>query len=379
MLAIFISILCISIAYSALIAYFLYHWKKSVPLSENTAGHQSSTSIVIAARNEEDHILDCVHSCLRQTGLNQNTELIVVDDQSEDDTYDLLKDLEYPQFRLMRLGVYKRTTIKGSKKKALAYGINHAQGDLILTTDADCVVNEKWVTQMIAYFKNPDIQMVCGPVRIYRPKTFLDYLQALDFSANGIINAAGINAGSHYLCSAANLAYRKSAFLNSDAFENNYDIASGDDVFLIGKMIEQYPNGICFAAQHEAIVDTYPIQSWLGFWSQRLRWAGKMRHIKSWKMSALSGFVWIQRISMVTAFILAILLNSLHTWILFALAFCIQFISDFILQYQANQFFNIPAWKKWFFPVWLIHNLYFIIIGLFSWLPLSQDWKGRKV
>jgi len=48
----------------------------------------------------------------------------------------------------MRLGVWKRTTIQGSKKKAIAYGVSHANGDIILTTDADCIVKENWIHSM---------------------------------------------------------------------------------------------------------------------------------------------------------------------------------------------------------------------------------------
>lgn len=379
MLIFFICILLLSLAYSGLIAYFIFYWKKSIrsPLNTSPVGFRSS--VIIAARNEEEHILECVQSCLNQKELLQEMELIVVDDQSEDDTYDILNAFEHPNFRHMRLGVYKRTTIKGSKKKALAYGINHAQGEIILTTDADCRVKEQWVAKMLNYFQQPQIQLVSGPVGIKQPRSFLDYLQALDFSANGLINAAGIQAGTHYLCNAANLAYRKSAFLNAEAYENNYDIASGDDVFLIEKIKEQHRDGICFAHEKELLVETSALPSWLSFMAQRLRWAGKMRYVKSWKMSALSSFVWLQRISVVVGFACSIYSNNIYHWGLFLASFFIQCLADFILQYHANKFYAVPSWKKWFLQVWLVHNFYFIIIGFLSWLPLSHDWKGRKV
>ncbi|MBK9108560.1 MAG: glycosyltransferase [Saprospiraceae bacterium] len=379
MLIIFICILLLSLAYSGLIAYFIYYWKKSIPPTHPTFPTGFRSSIIIAARNEEEHILESVQSCLKQKELHQEMELIVVDDQSEDDTYAILNAIEHQNFKLMRLGVYKRTTIKGSKKKALAYGINHAQGEIILTTDADCIVKDQWVTKMLDYFQEPQIQLVSGPVGIVQPKSFLDYLQALDFSANGLINAAGIQSGTHYLCNAANLAYRKAAFLNAEAYENNYEIASGDDVFLIEKIKEQYPAGICFAHEKELMVETYAIPGWGSFLAQRLRWAGKMRFVKSWKLSALSSFVWIQRISVFIALALSIYSNNVYHWALFAASFIIQCLSDFILQYHANHFYAIPSWKKWFLPVWMAHNIYFVLIGLLSWLPISHNWKGRKV
>jgi len=122
-------------------------------------------TILIAARNEEECIMDCVQSCLNQNYPASKLEVIVVDDQSEDDTYDLLESISDPRFVRMRLGVYKRTTIKGSKKKAIAYGVNHAKGELIFTTDADCIANPDWIQSMIPFFNDPKVKLVSGPVK----------------------------------------------------------------------------------------------------------------------------------------------------------------------------------------------------------------------
>ena len=43
----------------------------------------------------------------------------------------LLEEIKDTRFKLMRLGVIGRTTIQGSKKKAISYGVAHAQGTII--------------------------------------------------------------------------------------------------------------------------------------------------------------------------------------------------------------------------------------------------------
>jgi len=374
-----IILLLTALLYALLIAYFIRHWN-AIPLIEEPATPTSlDASILIAARNEEEHIVQCVEACLTQAGNKSHPEVIVIDDQSEDDTYDLLKNLEHPCFKLMRLGVYKMTTIKGSKKKAISYGVHHARGEFILTTDADCMVPPTWAAQLLSCFQQAKIHLVSGPVAIHQPRGLLGHLQALDFTANGLINAAGLHAHSHFLCNAANLAYRKQSFLESNAYENNYDLASGDDVHLLDKIRKTHSNGILFLKNKNAIVKTQAEIGWRNLLKQRLRWASKIKYGENGNIRWISAFVWWQRLSIPLSIATALYFNLLYAWIIAALALIIQCSADFALQWKANQFFKSPGWKKWFFPVWLVHPPYFLLIGLLSWLPLSMDWKGRKI
>ncbi|MBK8485389.1 MAG: glycosyltransferase [Saprospiraceae bacterium] len=368
-----------TLVYCILIVYYLYYWKKIQPPGPTNSGTNPFVSIVIAARNEEATILDCITSCLKQNYPAHLFEVIVVDDQSEDDTYEILETIEDPKFVMMRLGVYKRTTIKGSKKKAIAYGINHAKGEIICTTDADGIVPENWVLSMVSYFNHQKIKLVSGPVGIMQSNNFLNYFQALDFSGNGLINAAGLRSKIHHLCNAANLAYRKHIFLEEDAFENNYNIPSGDDVFLIHKIKENYPDGIAFAKTTEAIIKTHALKDWSSFFKQRLRWAGKMSLMKDWSLKWIPTWVWLQRVSIIVFLILGIILKDLNLILITGSCWFIYWLADFILQYDACRFYNIKKWQIWFFPVALFHSFYFILIGILSWLPITTDWKGRRV
>lgn len=320
----------------------------------------------------------CVASCLKQHNPYGTFEVIVVDDQSNDETHDLLKEIKDPRFTLMRLGVYKKTTIKGSKKKAIAYGVNHAKGDVILTTDADCIVPENWLAGMLSYFSDPNLHLLCGPVRISSPKRFLEYLQALDFSANGYINAAGLQSKSHDLCNGANLAYRTKSFLENEVYDDNYDISSGDDVFLLQKFRTKMPQGIQFAKNPELIVETQPLSSMAAFFQQRMRWAGKISHMQSTRLKFLSAWVWLQRLFLPLSLAYSLVHKQyLFTEILLA-SLLIQWIADYLLQVNANRFYKSGSWKAWFLPVEIVHGFYFILVGVLSWLPMETNWKGRK-
>jgi biofilm PGA synthesis N-glycosyltransferase PgaC len=369
--------LLFSLLYCGVLVRLLFRWCKVDRTLPVSSGPALSASIVVAARNEEDHILACVQSCLQQSNPFGSLEVIVVDDQSDDDTCAVLEAIDDPRFSLMQLGVYRRTTIKGSKKKAIAYGVQHAHGDIILTTDADCTVPPGWAKEMLEHFCEPGVQLVCGPVRIAAPKGLLGYFQALDLTANGLVNAAGMVHGSHDLCSGANLAYRRESFLLADAYEHNYDIASGDDVFLLRRMRELHPEGLRFAYNPSLVVDTRAVGGWGALMRQRLRWAGKLRWMGMNRIFVLAAFVWLQRISWHAGLIAGMLTNFRPLLFVSLAAMLLQFAADALLQSHATKFYHLKSWHPYFLPVWLLHNLYFIGTGLSALLPVSTEWKGR--
>ncbi|MCC6754724.1 MAG: glycosyltransferase [Saprospiraceae bacterium] len=369
--------LLLSLLYCGVIVRFLFRWRKVDGKVEAMEDPKLSASIVVAARNEEDHILACVQSCLQQSNPFGALEVIVVDDQSEDDTCGMLEAIDDARFSLMQLGVYRRTTIKGSKKKAIAYGVQHAHGDIILTTDADCIVPEGWVHGMLEHFRDPGVHLVCGPVRIAAPNGLLGFFQALDLTANGLVNATGLAYGSHDLCSGANLAYRRDAFLQADAYEHNYDVASGDDVFLLRRMRELYPKGLRFAHQPSLMVDTRAVEGWASLMQQRLRWAGKLRWMGLNRIFVLAAFVWLQRASWLAGLTAGMI--TMHRPLIFGslAAMLLQLATDTLLQSNATKFFQLRGWQAYLVPVWFLHNLYFIGTGLSALLPVSTKWKGR--
>ncbi|HRH99538.1 MAG TPA: glycosyltransferase [Saprospiraceae bacterium] len=379
-----VSIIVISsvcLVYLALLTTYLYSWNK-IPTFSSSVAHSPhpKVSIIIPARNEEDHILNCVRSCLNQTYPSELIEIIVIDDQSEDNTYSLLEDeIKVPGFKLMRLGVHKRTTIQGSKKKAIAYGVSHASGDIILTTDADCTVPTDWVNKFVQYAKKNEKILITGPVMVSEANGLINIFQQLDLSVNSLINAAGMHNGLHQLGSAANLMYQKASFLELSPYEDNFHIASGDDVFLIQKMKERFPQGMSFIKSKEAIVETKACTSWRELISQRLRWAGKTKYLKNYKINFIAAVVWLNRILPWLGLTVSIILSFKDLLICSVSCILLSWIIDFIILWQATKFFNKQKLLWYFVPIQLIYNCYFLLLGMLSFLPLQLEWKDRKI
>ena len=105
-------------------------------------------SILVPCHNAAQWVEEAVRSALTQTW--PHTEVIVIDDQSEDGGFELIREHErlygFP-LRLLRLKSDASPTLS-TKKKAITLGVNNATGDFILTTDGDCRVQPRWLEIM---------------------------------------------------------------------------------------------------------------------------------------------------------------------------------------------------------------------------------------
>lgn len=380
MLIFFISVAFLTFIYLILCFIFLIYWRNQKEFNlDPSFVPTTKVSVIVPVRNEEDSLQRCTESILKQNYPTHLFELIVVDDQSDDNTPQILENIKDQRLRVMRLGVYKRTTITGSKKKAIAYGISHASGDLMITTDADCIHGENWIQTIVACYQKFKPKLIVAPVLIQKEKTLLNLFQDADFINSFMVHLAGIRSGLFYLGSGANLAYEKSVFLETDPYDNNQHIASGDDLFLIQKVKEKYSGKIYPLKAIEATVQTIGATSVKSFFSQRLRWAGKLKNSSSFNMLLVSSFIWLFRIGLLTFTLITLVLEEyIYFYSGLGLLF-IHFLLDLILIHQSSSFFKRGYILKWILPFEVMYTMYFFVLGLLSWLPIKLEWKDRKI
>src|SRR6185295_4190734 len=118
------------------------------------------------------------------------------------------------------------------KKKAIQKAIQHSKGELIVTTDADCVMHMDWLRLMVSFHKKTNAQLIAGPVCFHREKTTFEKMQSLEFMALMASTAGAIHFNKAILCNGANLMYTRKAFEAVDGFEGIDSNPSGDDVLL---------------------------------------------------------------------------------------------------------------------------------------------------
>jgi cellulose synthase/poly-beta-1,6-N-acetylglucosamine synthase-like glycosyltransferase len=338
----------IALAYAGLILFFFFGWKKlqrqGIP-GRTEAGMK--VSVIIAARNEERNIGPLLDSLASQDYPRDLTEVIVVDDGSEEGTASRAEDFIL-KHGLTQWKVLKRKGDdgKGSKKDAITLGVKAAQGEIILVTDADCSLSPGWITSLISRFGDEQTIMVAGPVAIQGAEGLEGKFQTLEFLGLVASGAGAVGAGQPFLCNGANLAYRKAAFLEVDGYRGNERFRSGDDVFLLHKLKAAYGNrAIAFAFDRKALVTTSPTGSFGAFLRQRARWASKSPGYRD----ALSAFtalsVFLMAILMVCCFV-AGFFDPLYFLVLIGLII-FKSLSDIPLMLGITKFTGDQRLIKW--------------------------------
>lgn len=190
-------------------------------------------SVVICARNESINLKKHLQLILEQD--YPEFEVVVVDDDSEDETFYFLKDLSirYPQLKIIK----KNNDInffKG-KKFALALGIKSAKYETILLTDADCYPkSNQWLHMMQqAFHSNKEI--VLGYSNFEPKKGLLNKIIRYDALITAINYLSFALIKTPYMGVGRNLAYTKSMFYKHKGFSVHYKIQSGDDDLFINQ------------------------------------------------------------------------------------------------------------------------------------------------
>ena len=221
-------------------------------LRPGASGHQPSVSIVVAARDEEGCIRECIEALIAQHYPPERLEILIVDDRSADRTHEIASSYELRHVRVLRV---KERRYACPKKNALALGIAQSRGEIILTTDADCRPGPAWVAGTVRHF-DPDTGMVAGHSAREGGKGPIAGLLRLEDLAKAGLSAGSIGLGMPLSCTGRNLAFRRSAFEAAGGYDRVGHIISGDDVLLLRELVTRTGWRVRFAAEPETSVPT---------------------------------------------------------------------------------------------------------------------------
>lgn len=327
---------------------------------------QYFVSVIVAVRNEEKNIEALIRSLKHQKGIS-NYEVLLIDDHSEDRTIDIALQTIDDKFRVLQL-----PDGKIGKKESLKFGFFNSKGNILAFTDADCVVPENWLYTLLSQFQSNNSQMVCGPVEFYGKENLFTEIIKLEFLSLTGIGAASFFVHKPFMCNGANYAVYKNIYHDSMPFIKD-EFSSGDDVFLLHKVKQKHK--VTFCNSYEAIVRTKAPESLKEFFSQRLRWASKIKGYRDFFAIyvSITGFI----MSFALLFSIVIIFFTQNTefypWLIF-----MKLSIDFLFLITVTDFYKQKKLLQVFILLELFHPIYIISTALISifYKPL---WKGRKI
>lgn len=363
----------LTLIYVFVVTTFIVGWIKIKPFQQKHEKPGTFVSIIIAARNEEEKIAKTITDILAQSYPKALFELIIIDDHSTDGTANIVKS--FAGVKLIELRASK--VLNSYKKMAIQTAIGEAQGDLIVTTDADCRMGSGWLSEIVAYYETTGCKMISSPVAYFEEKSVFEQLQSLEFAYLIGLGASTIGNKNPSTCNGANLAYEKKAFFEVGGFKGIDDLASGDDELLLHKMAAIYGDKIGFLKNRQAVVYTHAKPTLGEFIQQRRRWASKSTRYKDKSVIILGISIWLFNVSIIVNALLAIFFASATLpFLIFQLA--AKVLTEFVFLYHMMAFFKRKALLWWLPLLNVLHVIYFIYIGI-AGNSGKYNWKGRMV
>ncbi len=360
------------LSYCLLMIIFIIVWimNKYVTQSDSCIQEQGF-SVIIPVRNEAKNIARLLESLVEQQ--HKYFEVLIIDDSSEDNTVEIAQDfLSRLDLKILSLSSVERGV--APKKNAITKALAIAKYDLIFCTDGDCVLPKKILKEYISIFENEKVKFISGPVTFLEEKSDFwervwEKIQIVEFASLVGSAAVSIFIKKPNMCSGANIAYRKSAFLEVNGYVGNVELASGDDEFLMHKINSKYSDAIVFAKSSATVVETQASSDLMAFYSQRKRWASKWTYYESIVPKLLAIFVFS-----LNAF--SIFLAFSGIWGAIAVKLALEFVFlGLVLSFlkKKRSIIFIPL-------VQIIYPFYVVFFGLNSvFMARTYDWKGRKL
>lgn len=328
-------------------------------------------SILIPVRNEVNHIKRMLQSLTQQNYPTHLLELIFIDDHSEDQTLEILKQERflYPDSHIIieALSIHKQ-----GKKQALTVGVKKAKFDYILTTDADCLHQQNWVLSMIQSHLNTHAKLTGGLVKYPKAQTTLEHIVSFESSLLNTHGLALSRLGHPILINGANLLFSKSIFEAIKGYQDHHHIASGDDIFLLHGIKKIYGSeSVNISIETGTCVETVYPKTWYAFFMQRVRWAGKSKYYQDRDTIIISTYLGITSILWCFIMVWGLFFGS-YTNILISLL-CKSVLDHFNSLGSPIPQLKTTAWSilgGWLYPI------YALGISFISFF-IKPVWRGR--
>jgi poly-beta-1,6 N-acetyl-D-glucosamine synthase len=217
-------------------------------------------SILVPSYNEGLTLYNCIDSLLRQT--YRNSEIVIINDGSTDNTLEIARKIakKYAKVRVI-------DKPNGGKASALNAGITQANGEIVVSIDADSMFMRNTVEQLVLSFHDPKVAAVGGNVKVANRGNVLARQQALEYITGLTLQRSAFShLGCMQVISGAIGAFRRDALLAVGGYA--YDTIVED----MDVTIELANHGYKVAYNPEAIAYTEAPETLHDFLKQRYRW-----------------------------------------------------------------------------------------------------------
>lgn len=355
------------------IGFLWYFGKGFRQLASGTYPKTPFVSVIVSARNESQNLPFLFQALEKQKYPRKRMEIILVDDRSKDNTYSLMQNFVKKHSHVKVIRISQNHPSMSPKKYALTQGIQIAQGEIIVTTDADAHPGPDWIKTLIKSY-TPETGMVIGyaPYRTDGPyETFFHKLLALEYFSLAAVACATIKRKFSTTCNGANLSFRKKVFEQVGGYGEMGKWLSGDDDLFLQTVASQTSWKIDFAMGPDAAVFNNPPKTLAQWIHQRLRFSSK--HLAyPHKVKCVLGGIYAFYVFLLIATVLGIIKSNFFPEILSIWG--IKSFSEIIFLRKAKQKLEPRPLLRYYPVICVVHVLYVVFFPLLGqWI--KPKWK----
>jgi glycosyltransferase involved in cell wall biosynthesis len=338
----FIALLVVfGLSFLVQVFYYLYYYlAPAIFRHPDSLPKNDPVSVIICARNEEGNLRKFLPAVLEQD--YPDFEVVVVNDCSEDNSYEVLGEYlkKYPNLKVSN--IIKDPKFTHNKKFAQFIGIKAAKNEILVFTDADCKPeSEKWISIIVSRFE-PKIDFVLGYGGFITKKGLLDKYIRYDCMTIAMQYIGMALKGMPYMGVGRNLAYRRSLFFDKKGFGNHTHLASGDDDLFVNSNASG--TNIAVEFRKESYTRSVEASDFNEFFKQKKRHLTTAVHYKLRDKVALISEP-VSRVLFYISFV--ILISNLFLWPVVLGVFAVRLIGQVTVFMLNQKKFNEPGLLQW--------------------------------
>jgi len=345
---------------------FIVTFSKKLPQKEPQS---LPVSVIVCAHDEQENLKELIPTLLAQD--HPTFEIVIVDDRSNDSTFDFLLAEAAKDHRVRMVHVNRTPPHADSKKYALTLGIKAARYEWLLLTDADCrPVSNSWISIMSSHFGD-HINFILGYSPYLKKPGVLNSFIRFETLLTAIQYLAFALMGNPYMGIGRNMAYRRSRFLEVKGFNTILSVTGGDDDLFVNLHGRAGNTAVCLDTQ--AQTHSIPKTTWKDFFYQKVRHLSVGRKYRFGHRFLLGIFV----LTWITSWVAGILLAfyTANYYIIIALL-------GFRLLLVTFTFYRVSKKLGQVFDVWIvplldfIYVFYYLVTGLLALVTKKVQWKN---
>ncbi|HQW84427.1 MAG TPA: glycosyltransferase [Ferruginibacter sp.] len=325
-------------------------------------------SVIICARDEAANLAKNLPGALLQQ-YRTTHEVIVVDDNSYDDSKYLLEEYQKTYKQLQVVQLKQEAKLIPGKKFPLSVGIKTAKFEIVLLTDADCVpASEFWIDKMQEVYDD-DTEIVLGYGALHKKSGLLNKLIRWETFHTALQYFSYALAGKPYMGVGRNLSYKKTIFYRHKGFSAHNNIPSGDDDLFINMAATNKNTKINIDKDAFTLSDAP--KTWNSWIRQKNRHYSTGKYYKPLHKFLLGLYTF-------THFLFYPLLATsliFYNWQFALLVFGARFLVQAIILYPCMKKLNEQTLYPWFLFIDIWMFFYYLIFAAAVFKRPRKGWK----